>query len=184
MYFADQIAGPDAPKEQARLVIPDVVTTSLKTGALIAAPTPEPVVETVVLASLEVANDATVFEPKRAPASHEAGARFVPFMRPTVVNADGRIAEPLVEPVAAAVAVEVTVPAADPVLEVRYVSAKRVNVRQGPSTDQPVLGKVVFAEAVQVMSDPTEEWVMIRIEGDGIEGYMASRFLQRTDPQG
>ena len=59
----------------------------------------------------------------------------------------------------------------------RTVTANRVNVRSGPSTSNPVLGQVVRAEIVRVVSDPTDDWVKIVIEGDGIEGYMSSRFL-------
>lgn len=59
----------------------------------------------------------------------------------------------------------------------RQVTAKRVNVRSGPSTDFEVLDQVVRGEITMVISDPNSEWVKIRIEGDGVEGYLASRFL-------
>lgn len=59
----------------------------------------------------------------------------------------------------------------------RSVTANRVNVRSGPSTSNPVLGQVLHADVVRVVSDPTQAWVKIVIEGDGIEGYMSSRFL-------
>jgi hypothetical protein len=59
----------------------------------------------------------------------------------------------------------------------RSVTANRVNVRSGPSTSNPVLGQVERADVVRVISDPNSAWVKIVIEGDGVEGYMSSRFL-------
>lgn len=59
----------------------------------------------------------------------------------------------------------------------RSVTASRVNVRSGPTTSNPVLGQVERADVVRVISDPNSAWVKIVIEGDGIEGYMSSRFL-------
>lgn len=63
----------------------------------------------------------------------------------------------------------------------RTVTANRVNVRSGPSTSNAVLGQVVRSDIVRVTSNPNDDWVKIVIEGDGIEGYMSSRFL--TDIQ-
>lgn len=68
--------------------------------------------------------------------------------------------------------------------QVRYVNAERVNVRQGPSTDYGVVDQVVYGEATEILSDPSQEWVKIRIQGDGVEGWIASRFLQDGEPQG
>jgi hypothetical protein len=59
----------------------------------------------------------------------------------------------------------------------KAVTANRVNVRSGPSTNNPVLGSVVNAEIVRVISESTDGWVKIIVEGDGVEGYMAARFL-------
>ncbi len=59
----------------------------------------------------------------------------------------------------------------------REVSASRVNVRSGPSTQNAVLGQVVQAEIVRIISPEENGWVKISVEGDGVEGYMAARFL-------
>lgn len=68
---------------------------------------------------------------------------------------------------------------ADPAsaIELREVSGNRVNVRSGPSTSDAVLGQVVRAEIVQLLSEPKDGWVKISVQGDGVEGYMAARFL-------
>lgn len=68
--------------------------------------------------------------------------------------------------------------------QVWYVTGEVVNVREGPGTAFPVVGKVVFGEATEILSDPADDWVRIRIQGDGIEGFMARRFLQDSEPNG
>ena len=68
------------------------------------------------------------------------------------------------------------------VLPMLYVNSTSVNVRGGPSTDYEVVGRLTRAEAVTVVSAAAGGWVHIRIEGDGIEGYVAARLLTETDP--
>ena len=59
------------------------------------------------------------------------------------------------------------------------VASSRVNVRQGPGTDHAVVGSLSGGEQVLVVldHDPVEGWSHVRLEGDGIEGYVATRFL-------
>ena len=59
----------------------------------------------------------------------------------------------------------------------QYVTANTVNVRTGPSADTESLTKLDRGKAVMVLPSDTPGWSMIRIEGDGLEGYIASRFL-------
>ncbi len=63
-----------------------------------------------------------------------------------------------------------------------FVTGQRVNVREGPSTDFAVLGSVIYGEAAEVVADSGGEWVKIRIEGDGVEGFIARRFMSKTEP--
>lgn len=119
---------------------------------------------------------------KRPPVTRTSAYQMVSFLEPVIIGPDGEIqSEPEqiapVEPAKAAAVTQADIP-------VLYVTGNRVNVRGGPSTSDPVLGSVEFAEAVQVLTDPTEPWVLIRIEGDGVEGYMSSKFLTESDPQG
>lgn len=79
------------------------------------------------------------------------------------------------------------IPAAEPVPaaasgDVWYVTANTVNVRQGPSTGTSVVDKLTWGEAVTVSFEPGSEWAHVRIEGDGLEGYVALRFLSPTAP--
>ena len=67
---------------------------------------------------------------------------------------------------------------------VQYVIGSSVNVRQGPSADSEALTKLPRGEAVQVIASNTPGWSLIRIEGDGVEGYIASRFLSGAPQDG
>jgi len=64
--------------------------------------------------------------------------------------------------------------------DLRVVTASAVNVRSGPSTDYAVLGRVVEGDITEVVASPNPGWVKIRIEGEGVEGYMAARFLEEV----
>jgi hypothetical protein len=87
-----------------------------------------------------------------------------------------------IAPVAVAVAVEPVVAAA-PAFEpqVFYIDAKSVNVRSGPGKTNPVIARLSRDEAVLVVSQTDEEngWSLIRIEGDGVEGYVATQLLRQ-----
>ncbi|PHQ99430.1 MAG: hypothetical protein COB39_03500 [Marinosulfonomonas sp.] len=85
------------------------------------------------------------------------------------------------EPVAVAV---VSIPEPAPERIIWFVTGSRVNVRGGPSTNYEVLGKVVYGEAAEIISDPDADWVKIRIEGDGVEGFIMKRFMTDVDPLG
>ncbi|MGL6209147.1 MAG: SH3 domain-containing protein [Paracoccaceae bacterium] len=65
-----------------------------------------------------------------------------------------------------------------------YVDARSVNVRAGPSTDDAVIGRLENGEAVLVVAEDVgvDGWVLVRIEGDGIEGFVAQRFLTPEQP--
>ena len=71
----------------------------------------------------------------------------------------------------------------EPGLPVQYVTAARVNMRAGPGTENPVVGQIVFAEAVSVVTVLANGWAEVRIEGDGGTGFVAARFLADAPPQ-
>lgn len=66
--------------------------------------------------------------------------------------------------------------------EIWYVAGNSLNVRSGPSTTTDVVGKLSRGEATLVVWREGEDWARIRIEGDGIEGYVAIRFLTPDVP--
>ncbi len=63
------------------------------------------------------------------------------------------------------------------------VAAKGANVREGPGTDFAVLDSLISGEQVLVVSEaePSDGWSKVRLEGDGVEGYIATRLLIQTD---
>lgn len=64
-----------------------------------------------------------------------------------------------------------------PNAETRTVEASALNVRSGPSTSNAVVGRLLQFEIVELLEETPDGWARIRIEGDGVEGWVASRFL-------
>lgn len=89
------------------------------------------------------------------------------------------LADPLAEALPAEPAPE---PATDATGEIWYVSADSVNVRELPSTDSGILGKLTAGEAALIIADVDGEWARIVIQGDGMEGYVALRYLSPVAP--
>jgi len=91
-----------------------------------------------------------------------------------------RVVEPAPTPEPAVVAAKTAAP--PPI--VQYIAARSANVRSGPSTSDLIVGNLRTGEAVLVVpqDDPVQGWSRIRIEGDGIEGYVASRLLTDIEP--
>ncbi len=59
---------------------------------------------------------------------------------------------------------------------VLYIAADRVNMRQGPSTNDRVVGSLTNGAAVEAIGPADAEWVNIR-DAQGRIGYVAGRFL-------
>lgn len=51
-----------------------------------------------------------------------------------------------------------------------------LNVRKGPGTDQPIVGKAAHGEVVTVLSQPSDQWWLIKTDG-GVEGYAYAQYL-------
>ncbi|MDZ7907947.1 MAG: SH3 domain-containing protein [Gemmobacter sp.] len=94
---------------------------------------------------------------------------------------------PMASPAPSAAAADLAAPAltADTdtdTADLRYVTGRAVNVRGGPSTGHPVIGSLVQGEAVRIIHDSGNGWAHILIEGDGIDGYISTRFLSPETP--
>lgn len=63
-----------------------------------------------------------------------------------------------------------------------YVVANSVNVRAEPSTDGEVLGRLGSGEAALLVQAVDSEWARIVIQGDGVEGFVAMRYLSPEAP--
>ena len=54
-----------------------------------------------------------------------------------------------------------------------------LNIRKGPGTDQPIVGKAAHHEIVTVVSQTNEQWTLIRTDA-GEEGYVYNQYLQKV----
>lgn len=89
---------------------------------------------------------------------------------------------PMASPAPSAPAADLAAPAPSADTDLRYVTGRAVNVRGGPSTGHPVIGSLVQGEAVRIIHDSGNGWAHILIEGDGIDGYISTRFLSPETP--
>ncbi len=55
--------------------------------------------------------------------------------------------------------------------------SSNLNIRKGPGTDQPIVGKAAHGETITVVSRSNEQWWLVRTK-DGEEGYAYARYLQ------
>lgn len=97
--------------------------------------------------------------------------------QPVVLQPEPAVAPaPAVARIAAPAVAQAVVPAE----RVMRVAADAVNVRQGPSTGDAVVGRLLRDDEVLVVSDIYGDWIHVRVEGDGVDGYVAARFLEAS----
>ena len=51
-----------------------------------------------------------------------------------------------------------------------------LNIRKGPGTDQPIVGKAAHNEIITLVSRSSDQWWMVRTD-DGEEGYAYAQYL-------
>ncbi len=51
-----------------------------------------------------------------------------------------------------------------------------LNIRKGPGTDQPIVGKAAHNEIVTLLSKPNDQWWLIKTDS-GAEGYAYAQYL-------
>jgi len=63
------------------------------------------------------------------------------------------------------------------VTKVKVVTdSSNLNIRKGPGTDQPIVGKAAHGEVITLVSRSNEQWWMVRTE-EGAEGYAYASYL-------
>jgi uncharacterized protein YgiM (DUF1202 family) len=55
--------------------------------------------------------------------------------------------------------------------------SSNLNIRKGPGTDQPIVGKAGHHEMVTIISRANDQWTLIRTDA-GEEGYVYNQYLQ------
>ena len=53
----------------------------------------------------------------------------------------------------------------------------RLNIRKGPGTDQPIVGKAEKGDIITLISKTNDQWWLVR-DNDGEEGYCYSQYLE------
>lgn len=54
--------------------------------------------------------------------------------------------------------------------------SSNLNIRKGPGTDQPIIGKAAHESVVTLLTEYNADWALIRSE-DGTEGYCSRQYL-------
>ncbi len=67
--------------------------------------------------------------------------------------------------------------AAAVVADIRAVSGSRVNMRNGPGTNHQVLSQLLRGTEAEVLQEPGNGWVKIRVIDGGRIGWMAARLM-------
>jgi uncharacterized protein YgiM (DUF1202 family) len=58
--------------------------------------------------------------------------------------------------------------------------SSNLNIRKGPGTDQPIVGKAAHGEIITLVNKSNDQWWMVRTE-DGEEGYAYAQYLTPVD---
>ena len=71
----------------------------------------------------------------------------------------------------------ITVTADASVTKAKVVTeSTNLNIRKGPGTDQPIVGKAAHGEMVDIISRTNDQWWLVR-SVDGEEGYAYAQYL-------
>jgi len=55
-----------------------------------------------------------------------------------------------------------------------------LNIRKGPGTDQPIVGKAAHGEEITLVSRTNDQWWLVRTK-DGEEGYAYAQYLSANN---
>lgn len=183
MYAALMIAGVD--RGQLRPGLADAAAEAAVVGVsnVSGGDSEQLAAEPVVAAPVETAVAPVVA--KAAPVKEAAVAEAAP--EPYVEPARTVVTE-VPEPVFSLASVgNEAVPAAPEVPDggqgtIWYVNASSVNVRAEPSTDAEIVGRLGNGEATLMVQTVDDDWARIVIQGDGVEGFVALRYLSAEAP--
>jgi hypothetical protein len=58
--------------------------------------------------------------------------------------------------------------------------SSNLNIRKGPGTDQPIVGKAAHDEVITLVNKSNDQWWLVRTN-DGEEGYSYAQYLQPVE---
>jgi hypothetical protein len=91
------------------------------------------------------------------------------------------VEEEKIEAVTEVAAVLETVVEEEPAADMRKVTAARVNMRQGPGQNFSVVAKLNNGDEVEILQDPSDGWVKLKVMGSGRIGWMADFLLTASN---
>jgi uncharacterized protein YgiM (DUF1202 family) len=72
----------------------------------------------------------------------------------------------------------INVSAAVPGSQVKVITeSSNLNIRKGPGTEQPIVGKAAHGEIITLVNQSNDQWWLVRT-ADGEEGYAYSKYLE------
>lgn len=75
------------------------------------------------------------------------------------------------------VVMNINVSTAVPGTKVKVTTEKsNLNIRKGPGTDQPIVGKAAHHEVITLVSKASDQWWLVRTD-TGEEGYASAQYL-------
>lgn len=185
MYAALMIAGVD--RGQMRPGLAEAAAKAARDGVSDVSGAESPVVEEVV----KVAAAEPAAKPAAAPAVEAAPAEPAPYVEPERQLVT-EVAEPVFSLASVGNEAVPSVPSEEPAAApevpeggegtIWYVTANSVNVRAEPSTEAEVVGKLGSGEATLLVQAVDDDWARIVIQGDGVEGFVAMRYLSAEAP--
>lgn len=129
--------------------------------------------------AIDLAAPAPIGEPGTPAAETSRSAAAVP---PAQLPAATLRVLPAPQPALLQTAAADPAPAPDsPAMPLLTVTADAANVRDGASRAAAVIGRLERGESVQLVEE-VGDWVHVRIEGDGVEGFVHRRLLSADAP--
>ncbi|WP_235216141.1 SH3 domain-containing protein [Ruegeria halocynthiae] len=68
----------------------------------------------------------------------------------------------------------------EPKKDIREITGTRVNVRDGPGTIYPIIGKVAIGQKVEVLSESGTGWLRLRVLPAQQVGWISASLVQKT----
>jgi hypothetical protein len=91
------------------------------------------------------------------------------------------VEEEKIEAVTEVAAVLETVVEEEPAADMRKVTAARMNMRQGPGQNFSVVAKLNNGDEVEILQDPGDGWVKLKVMDSGRIGWMADFLLTASN---
>ncbi|CUK16550.1 SH3 domain protein [Ruegeria denitrificans] len=147
------------------------LVTNVATRVQVAPVQPEPTVEEVVEivaedASLSTFSALSVFEDQSANITLASLEDGVAGLR--------QVTEDVLEDVAETPAIT------EPEKDIREISGTRVNMRDGPGTIYPIVGKATIGQKVEVLSESGTGWLRLRVLPQQQIGWVSASLVRKT----